>query len=367
MSFDAVITILGVVLIAFGLYIFLTGKGRREDAPSNKLEGFGVSIDVANPSVLLIILGVGLVLVPRFFPDAQSPDEPIVSLTPELPQAAMPEPVSQQLSEDQAPETEVSTEMPIAHPERRVDLGVTPGNAAPPVEVQLTEPKVILTGRDIPGGGVVSAANVPMDRTDSPPADLKPAPLAVKPQPVAKPRPEPVAPTQVAVAPVVEPQAAPPKPVVEVAPVEPTPGLWVMVDADVAEYAGMTGMSKQDYSLALRERLANIAAERFGQNHVTVQGAQFEVEGKKYKRVCEHSPAARVLLATVRVPPFDFSPIESGFWPDLVLAAVNCGDGRVHHSMSKRLTPQHDDKVFFEQDFLAEAQRFVAAQAYFLK
>jgi len=365
-SFDAVITILGVVLIAFGLYNFLTGKGRREDAPSNKLEGFGVSIDVANPSVLLIILGVGLVLVPRFFPDAQSPDEPVVSLAPELPPAAMPEPVSQQVSQNPTPELERSA----SQTKESVNLEATADDVAPAVEVPPVAPKVILAGKETPRIGATTTAAVPLEKSVQLPSTPNSVPPVVvpKPQPVVRPAPEPEKPDQLVTAPVREPQAAPPKPEVELSPaVEPKAGLWVVVDADVAEYAGMTGMSKQDYSQALRERLAGIAFERFGKNHVTVEGVPPQVQGKKYKRVCEHSPAARVLLATVRVPPFDFSPIESGFWPDLVLAAVNCGDGRVHHSMSKRLTPQHDDKVFFEQDFLAEAQRFVAAQAYFLK
>jgi len=84
-TFDTVLTIIGVLLIGFGLYIFLAGKGHREGAPSSKVEGFGIKIDVANPSILLIILGVGLVLVPRFFPDP-TPDDDGASGFQQLPQ-----------------------------------------------------------------------------------------------------------------------------------------------------------------------------------------------------------------------------------------------------------------------------------------
>jgi len=91
------------------------------------------------------------------------------------------------------------------------------------------------------------------------------------------------------------------------------------------------------------------------------------VDGQNYKQVCTHSPASRVLLATVRVPINDFSPIESSFWPHLVMVAVNCKDGRVHRSQPERLTPKRRDKVFFEEDFLLQAQDFIARQAYFLE
>lgn len=66
---DIFLMAVGAVLIAFGLYLFVSGK--KEGGSANHVEGFGVKVNVSNPSILLIVLGVGLLLVPRVLPEQE--------------------------------------------------------------------------------------------------------------------------------------------------------------------------------------------------------------------------------------------------------------------------------------------------------
>ena len=379
MAFDSVLTILGMVLIAFGLYIFLVGKQRREDAPSNKLEGFGISIDVANPSVLLIVLGVGLVLVPRFFPHPE-PDAERVSTSPPGIATSQPGPVPGKQATRPVVEGGPGTDLPAITetPPAQIEMprpGAAPAIPAPPGPA-LPGPPAVATPLPAAGPGPAPQAKAPSPQENivektvvagktkaAPKAPVRVAPPAVAPRPPARPAPV----TQAArPAERVKPQkprpASPP-------PAPPGPGLWVLVDADVAARAGMTGMTAQAYSRALAERLVRLASERFGEAYVTAGGAQVKLEGSDYLQACRHSPAGRVLLATVRVPQdlLFIKMNENDFWPDLVLAAVDCEDGRVKKMRPERLLPRNSDAVFFEQDFLEHAERFINHWAHFLQ
>lgn len=64
---DIIIMLIGAVLLVTGLALFVSGK-RSEHSQSN-VEGFGVKINISNPSVLLIVFGIGLILLPRFLPN----------------------------------------------------------------------------------------------------------------------------------------------------------------------------------------------------------------------------------------------------------------------------------------------------------
>ncbi|GAB3012199.1 hypothetical protein [Bowmanella dokdonensis] len=63
--FDLIVMLTGGILIGVGLLLFIFG---RRDGNKNYLEGFGIKLDVSNPSILLIVVGVGLLLVPRLLP-----------------------------------------------------------------------------------------------------------------------------------------------------------------------------------------------------------------------------------------------------------------------------------------------------------
>lgn len=65
-NFDAIVVTIGALLIATGVIIFVTGKVVSQN---NKFEGFGIKVNLNNPSMVLVLVGAGMVLVPRLLPD----------------------------------------------------------------------------------------------------------------------------------------------------------------------------------------------------------------------------------------------------------------------------------------------------------
>lgn len=64
--FDLIIMLVGAILLLVGLLMFVSGK--RHQASHSQVEGFGVKLNISNPSVLLIVFGAGMMLFPRLFP-----------------------------------------------------------------------------------------------------------------------------------------------------------------------------------------------------------------------------------------------------------------------------------------------------------
>lgn len=69
--FDIVIMTVGAVLLVIGLFMFVSGK--RSESSESQVEGFGVKLNISNPSVLLIVFGALLMLVPRLLPKPVDP------------------------------------------------------------------------------------------------------------------------------------------------------------------------------------------------------------------------------------------------------------------------------------------------------
>ncbi|WP_286261924.1 hypothetical protein [Thalassotalea atypica] len=121
---DILVMLIGIVLIGIGLFLFVSGK---KEASQNHVEGFGIKLNVSNPSVILIIIGVGLLVLPRFMPDnideRQSPVRvennnqpvPIETIQPAPVETLKPVPVEaiqQSQSQDTKPSTAQSTAFP---------------------------------------------------------------------------------------------------------------------------------------------------------------------------------------------------------------------------------------------------------------
>lgn len=64
--FDYLVMATGAILLLIGVLMFVSGK--KESANRNQVEGFGIKLDVSNPSIILIVLGIGLLLAPRLLP-----------------------------------------------------------------------------------------------------------------------------------------------------------------------------------------------------------------------------------------------------------------------------------------------------------
>lgn len=63
---DIIFMFFGALLIFAGLYLFVSGK---KDTSNNHVEGFGIKLNVSNPSIILILSGIGLLVLPRFMPE----------------------------------------------------------------------------------------------------------------------------------------------------------------------------------------------------------------------------------------------------------------------------------------------------------
>ncbi|GGF64918.1 hypothetical protein [Alteromonas lipolytica] len=70
--FDTFIIAVGVALVLVGLYLFVSGK-QGDGSRNSNVEGFGIKINVSNPSIILIVIGVGLILLPKFLPNPPPP------------------------------------------------------------------------------------------------------------------------------------------------------------------------------------------------------------------------------------------------------------------------------------------------------
>ncbi|HEX9593536.1 MAG TPA: hypothetical protein VGB12_09385 [bacterium] len=95
-TFDLVVMVVGGFLIAAGFLLFVTGKVA---GSNNKIEAFGIKMDVSNPSLILLAAGIGLLLVPRLLPanrNAEGPAPAVVATVAPAPQAATPAPAVQE-------------------------------------------------------------------------------------------------------------------------------------------------------------------------------------------------------------------------------------------------------------------------------
>ena len=162
--FDLIVIIIGVVLIVAGVILFITGKVVSQ---SNQIEAFGIKLHFNNPSLMLLVAGIGMVLVPRLLP---APD-PLENLPPSA--AGIP-------SIQQDPDSlDVSSANKSPPPSSQVDLthgSISPGTLAQTTKAdasnkmsdiakQETNPAPVLSGAfDLIGYRI---NNVPQDLTGS--------------------------------------------------------------------------------------------------------------------------------------------------------------------------------------------------------
>ncbi|MBK8973617.1 MAG: hypothetical protein IPM37_20555 [Hahellaceae bacterium] len=130
-NLDTIVVILGIVLILAGVALFVTGKVVSQN---NQIEAFGIKLNFNNPSFLLVVAGIGMVLVPRLLPDP--------ARLAQLPPPAAGIPGDQQVPQESTPPiqpppsqpTAITTKDPIPkHPERvaRLDSDLIPGGQLP--------------------------------------------------------------------------------------------------------------------------------------------------------------------------------------------------------------------------------------------
>ena len=64
--FDVALMITGAILMVIGILLLMLNK--KSGSAASKIEGFGIKLDIANPPLLLVFAGIGMMLVPRFIP-----------------------------------------------------------------------------------------------------------------------------------------------------------------------------------------------------------------------------------------------------------------------------------------------------------
>ena len=264
-------------------------------------------------------------------------------------------------------------------PERiRAAAAVIAANPAARTQVT-TAPRPVETSL----AGSTTIATSPVPRTPDRPGAVSPAtpdavaartvaPTPVKPKPIA---PKPVASPAASRSPEVVASIARPVPVPVVRP-PPAPaetGLRVLVEADVGERSGLGKFTAESYATLLKGELETVSSDFLGAAAVQSGAPNLAfrdqlADGRAgVERLCSQARVQRVLLADVSIPSGGFSSVASAYWPEVRFTAINCGDGRLHKSSSRRLEPQRTDRFEYQKDFAQRAHDFVASQGYFLR
>ena len=264
-------------------------------------------------------------------------------------------------------------------PERiRAAAAVVAANPAARTQVT-TAPRPVETS--LAGSTTIDTSPVP--RTPDRPGAVSPAapdavaartvaPTPVKPKPIA---PKPVASPAASRSPEVVASIAKPVPVPVVRP-PPAPadaGLRVLVEADVGERSGLGNFTAESYATLLKGELETVSSDFLGAAAVQSGAPNLAfreqlADGRAgIDRLCSQARVQRVLLADVSIPSGGFSSVASAYWPEVRFTAINCGDGRLHKSSSRRLEPQRTDRFEYQKDFAQRAHDFVASQGYFLR
>jgi hypothetical protein len=151
------------------------------------------------------------------------------------------------------------------------------------------------------------------------------------------------------------------------------PGLHVFVAADVDYRAGLDAYTAERYAALLQQELFAAAAAYLGPDGLAddVGNRAFREDlaagGNSIEQLCAQVDGGRILLADLTIPTAGFSTMESAYWPEVELKAINCSGNRLHRKPRQRLEPHHLDRFPYQHRFREMAEQFVASQAYFLK
>ncbi|MCB1772927.1 MAG: hypothetical protein KDI88_04875 [Gammaproteobacteria bacterium] len=150
------------------------------------------------------------------------------------------------------------------------------------------------------------------------------------------------------------------------------PQLRVFVEADVDERAGLGGFTTAAYGKRLKIELGLAVQEILGPAAVVTDDENLAFrelvrQGRDgLDRVCSQAGSARVLLADVTIEAAGFSAVDSAYWPQLRMIALNCENGLTQRTPKQRLEPHRLDRFGFQRNFSERAREFISSQGYFL-
>ncbi|QYZ64540.1 MAG: hypothetical protein OI74_06160 [Gammaproteobacteria bacterium (ex Lamellibrachia satsuma)] len=349
----------GLGLLIVGLFIFVTGKTASEDekSQSNRFEAFGIKIDVNNPSLILIILGVVMMLAPRILPQQTADLAPPGTTASSIPPPSSTQVLPKQESFPAKPEiTQQESAIPPVQPIKKNSPKLKPEPVATPT-ASATQPIAPPVPQATTQQISKPPAKVIEKQISKPPVKitkkqiLKPAPVLTQPQP-----PEPLAKTAetlvLAPSTVSKPIQAPAK-----------PSLTVLVQADADRRVGID-KSAIDFGRQVSAELINIAEDIFGneaeikQQEVKTLRQILKKTDQPYLALCRQVGAERLLLADLEIP-FALSDIDSAYWPDLRLNLVDCDTGRKKKKIKNHLNPTVRDRFPFQQAIKEVAANFL--------
>jgi len=338
---DTLLFWIGLAITFVGLYVFITGRSSsdQDKKGSNRFEAFGIKIDVSNPSLLLIILGVVMMMAPKFIPQ-----------TPELEDSDAIAVVSETRQETEVGQSQPITENKQAVPQPNVPPLETPVEQLPPPRPDMVAPeKVPVEGKEaapqkpshtqLPPRKGQNQVKAPADNTkpksiDS--ASKPPLPRLEKILPANKP-PEPVA----------------------------KPLLLVFARAETSQKAGMRSDTIKSYTKKLGNELARqvdiVFSGDLDVRHETAKGIDGALRwnGEQvYGSLCRDYDADLLFLGNLTIP-FSMSDIESTYWPDLEMHLVNCSNQMSRKRTVNHLNPKNGDAFIFQQAISRASENFL--------
>ena len=340
---DSLLFWCGLGLLCVGLFVFLTGKKASDETKkeSNRFEAFGIKIDVNNPSLILIMLGVVMMLAPKFMPQEVK----------QAAQADTPESKSVATASSEAPASALSQAAPAGE--------ITP----PPPLDPLLEP--LSDEAETPPSPALTAA--------APPAFPAPLPAAETSRSTASPSPreEPATPpttTSISSKPAPTPAPVATKPLATEKPAMPPPPapalLVVAVAADADKRAGITSSAEtfaQQAAGLIVERTGEIFDDRY--EVVSRQSAdlraQLKAETQDYAQLCAQYKAQVLVLGDLRISKA-WSTIDSAYWPDYHLRLHHCDTQRSRQEVFRHLNPSNRDNFPFEQSIRHNTMKFLS-------
>ncbi len=360
-SLDTLLFWCGLALLCVGLFVFLTGKKASDDSKkeSNRFEAFGIKIDVNNPSLILIMLGVVMMLSPKFIPQ-------------EVKQAAAPDLAQEEAAEKPSSAAEIPSP-PAASPALVMESAL----AADPAAASTGEPPSIATptppSAQAASGSAVANADShkasPSSATAPPASAATPIPAPAKQKPKAQPPRQLATLRPIPAKTVTEPKPAPvPEPVAQkptAAPQPPPtpPALMVAVVADVSDRAGI-----RETAEAYAQRASGVIAQRAGEifdNKLVIDSAtltdlrdHLQRGEENYAALCEKWRADILILGDFKIVT-GYSTIDSAHWPDYHLHLYNCATRRSSQEVFKHLNPSNQDSFPFQAAISAKTVSFL--------
>lgn len=328
--FDLVLMGVGAMLTLVGVYLFASGKMTDK---ASKVEAFGIKLDVTNPSLILILAGVGLMLAPRLLPEQLKPEAP----APEVVQAPAPAPASPipdvpPAPSPTVPDTPVTAPAPASH------------KTAVSAPTQPTTPRT-------------ARASAPL------PVQPEPAPRPTAPatKPITKPADStpPASPLPTAMAP-----AATPAPVRAVPATPKFPVYLVAGRGSPDKWKSFWENEEADaYSQKLvrrgAERLRRIGGEGRAETLTDQSSVSSLMDNNALRQQrCSSGGLTALAIFTVAPPLVVISRVESAYWPELTLVIHDCRDGTSRREV-RQLAPRNTDRFPFESDLVDNLDRIL--------